>query len=76
LHEKKHFFSFFFLISKNEKSIQFFLRSKNLQRHSKAPCKITYDDNPEEDMGSRKLSGSVRDHINPMLWIGDTDPSN
>ena len=26
------------------------------------------------DQGSRKLSGSVKDHINPESWDGDYDP--
>ena len=32
------------------------------------------DENPRLDQGSRKLSGSVKDHINPESWDGDYDP--
>ena len=34
------------------------------------------DENPELDQGSRKLSGRVKDHINPASWKGDYDPTN
>jgi len=32
------------------------------------------DENPHLDQGSRKLSGGVKDHINPASWEGDYDP--
>ena len=31
-------------------------------------------ENPRLDQGSRKLSGRVKDHINPASWEGDYDP--
>ena len=34
------------------------------------------DENPRLDQGSRKLSGLVKDHINPKSWPGDYDPTN
>ena len=33
------------------------------------------DQHPELDAGSRKLSGDIKDHVNPTTWKGDTDPS-
>ena len=30
---------------------------------------------PELDAGSRKLSGDIKDHVNPATWKGNTDPS-
>ena len=34
------------------------------------------DENPHLDQGSRKLSGAVKDHINPETWKGDCNPAN
>ena len=33
------------------------------------------DQHPELDAGSRKLSGDIKDHVNPATWKGSTDPS-
>jgi len=33
------------------------------------------DENPHLGQGSRKLSGSIKDHINPKTWEGDYDPT-
>ena len=30
--------------------------------------------NPNLDAGSVKLSGEVKDHVNPTSWLGDHDP--
>lgn len=35
-----------------------------------------FDEYPDEDSGSKKLSGAVKDHINPTSWEGDVDPSH
>jgi len=35
-----------------------------------------FDEHPDEDSGSKKLSGAVKDHINPTSWEGDVDPSH
>ena len=35
-----------------------------------------FDEYPDEDHGSKKLSGAVKDHINPTSWEGDVDPSH
>ena len=34
-----------------------------------------FDENPRLDEGSRKLSGLVKDHINPKSWEGDYNPT-
>ena len=34
-----------------------------------------FDRNPHLDAGSNKLSGNIKDHVNPASWSGDTDPS-
>ena len=31
-------------------------------------------ENPRLDQGSRKLSGAVKDHVNPASWEGEYDP--
>ena len=33
------------------------------------------DENPHLDLGSRKLSGTIKDHINLKTWEGDYDPT-
>ena len=33
-----------------------------------------FDENPHLDQGSRKLSGPVKDHVNPESWEGGYDP--
>ena len=33
------------------------------------------DQHPELDAGSRKLSGDIKDHVNPATWKGNTDPT-
>ena len=34
-----------------------------------------FDRNPRLDAGSYKLSGNIKDHVNPASWSGDTNPA-
>ena len=34
-----------------------------------------FDRNPHLDAGSNKLSGNIKDHINPASWSGNTNPA-
>ena len=34
-----------------------------------------FDRNLRLDAGSRKLSGNIKDHVNPASWSGDTNPA-